>query len=358
MVNAQGRPPRIISLPPLKALPSSTIKHLETLPEYADTLRKFPELARRQRQLDDSAPYQKAPLYQMFECWIEKQYDKDYYEMNAEGEVDKSRLGTLTLEPHGMPPMGVLIPNYKQPEADLVKPVLFCIEGRFYSVYGDCQVAGHVPIKGYPDDLAALRYAGNSLYACSKELSPPLQSCGVGKDGVIWLADLEGHVAFFRTKSTDFIRSCTAIAGAVRLLIPRDNRTDSVFAFDTEKKVFREYQVAIGEKVVVTPATLTLPSDAGQVLYSDAEQVVFLAADRVVVQPRKVGEKERALSLGLGKNEKVWEGLCLPKTKEVAMLVGPALQLSEKLPEYSKLSETNKSWDNMRLHVVKLLADK
>jgi len=141
-------------------------------------------------------------------------------------------------------------------------------------------------------------------------------------------------------------------------LIPRDNRTDSVFAFDTEKKVFREYQVAIGEKVVVTPATLTLPSDAGQVLYSDAEQVVFLAADRVVVQPRKVGEKERALSLGLGKNEKVWEGLCLPKTKEVAMLVGPALQLSEKLPEYSKLSETNKSWDNMRLHVVKLLADK
>jgi hypothetical protein len=362
-LDASGKPLRILKLPELMAVPWGLIKRLEASPEIAKTLRKFPDLTERQRQIDDSdsglvdrfrSVSPAIPLYQMFDRWIEKAYYADFFEINADGKEAKSRLGVLTQRSYSEPPRGTLQPDYKQPQADLVRPVLFCIGGQFFSVFGDCQVAGHVPLKDYPDDLAALRYAGNPLYACSKELPPPLQSCGVDTEGVIWLADLEGHVAFFKSKSSEFVRQCTTIEGASRLLIPRDNQTRSVFAFAAGKKAFLEHQMEVGGKATSPSDAMTLPTDTQRVLLSDAQRVVFLTADKAVVLARGAGKKEQSVALKIGKDEKVWEALYLPKTNEVAMLVGPAPQLSEKLPEYSKLDEARKSWDNLRLHVVTL----
>ena len=347
-------------------MPMGPISRLETNQEYAKVFRKFPDLVKRQREIDERGPagfrtgrgyrsfWPPLPIYQMYDLWLAWGLSEEYLEIGADGKMVKIRLGPLTMRTYNTPPMGVLMRDYKQPEADLVKPVLFCIDDRFYSVYGDCQVAGHVPVEGYPDDLAALRYAGNPLYACSKELPPPLQSCGVDKEGVIWLADREGHVAFFRTKSLDFVRKCTAIEGVTRLLIPRDNQSRAMFAFNGEKKVFQEYQVEVGGEPTVPAAPRVLPSDTGHVLYCDAERVVFLTTDSAVIWQGNTDDTKLSTSLKLEKGAVVWDAVYLAKMNQVALLSAPISQPLEEIGEYGKLEEVERSWDNLKLSVLTL----
>lgn len=361
--DARGNPVKPdIPLPKLKTVPTGPITRLETDPYCAETLRKYPDLRERQRRLDAANPPfamgsllggPAVPLYQMFDQWLGvSSVYVEYYETNMDGKTVKSPLGRLSLPPYDEPPVGVWKPSYKQPRADLAKPILLYVNGRYYSVYGDCQLAEHVPVKGFPENLAAFRYAGNPIYACSEELPAALQSCGVDKDGVIWLADIEGHIAFFRTKTSDFAPAWATIEKAKQVLVPRNNVSQCVFALDDKTGLFQEYHVEVGGKASAPVNPRALPAEATCVLYCDAARVVFLTADKCTVRVRNGDDKEQLLSPGLGKDEKVWEGVYLSKTNEVRLLVGPVPQVPGKFPEYAELGETRKSWDHMRLLVV------
>jgi len=259
--------------------------------------------------------------------------------------------------------MGVRPPDdYVQLRADLAKAMLFHIEGAYYSIYGDCQVAKHVLIEGAsePGTLAALRYAGNPLYACSEELPPPLQSCGFDKDGVIWLADGEGHIALFRTKTLDFLQKCVTIGESTRILIPRNNQSQSVFAFDEKKSVFHEHRIDAEGKASAMSNGLVLPKETEMILFSDDSRVIFLTADSTIVSGRDTdGKKGKTYSvpLKLGKTDKVWEGLYSAREDKIALLVGPIPQFSKEKPEWTKLEETGKSWRQLRLVVVSTLPE-
>ena len=365
-LDAPGKPMNEVipfsALPQLKAVPAGSISRLEGVPYYAETFRRYPDLVKRQRQLDGPDPQRAfdgftgaTPLYQMFDQWLgARPPDVDYFEIDMDARKAKSRLGVLSLHPYSEPPMGVMRP-YKQPRADLAKPVLLCIDGRYYSIYGDCQVAQHVHVKGFPDNLAALRYAGNPIYACSEELPPVLQSCGVDKEGVIWVADMEGHIAFFSTGASEFVRKWAVVEGARRVLIPRNNQSQSVFALDAEKGVFQEYHVEGGGKVNAPAAPRVLPSETKHILHCDADQVVFLTADRALTWVRNADDRKQSISLKLGKEETVWEGIYLAKTNQACLLVGPVPQALGKNAEYGVLEETRKSWDQMRFLLVPMV---
>jgi len=373
---------RQIRFPEQKRVPVGTITHLEKISEYAETLRTYPELTERQRGLDTTDPGElterqrgldttdpgihfrfkdtpPTPLYQMFDrCLGLGPFSKECYVVDASRKPAKIALGPLLLPPYRFPPTGVARP-YEQPTADLVKPLLFRIDGQYYSVYGDCQVAKHVPVDGVPEALAAFRYAGNPLYACSQELPPWLQSCGADTGGVIWLADGDGHIAFFRTRSLDFIQRCITVAGSARVLIPRDNRSHSVFALNTDKAVFEEYHVDPAENIGAPANAVDLPDETQYVLFSDASQVVYLTGDKALACVRHALNKEkcRSVALNIGRTQKVWEGLYLDRKDEVVLLVGDVPQLSKEHPELSKLAQTRKSWDDMQLLVVPLSPD-
>ena len=354
-------------LPAETGVPIGTINRLERIPEYATIFRKYPNLTQRQRELDTKDPEiafrfkgaPPTPLYQMFERWLGVgSLGIEHYELRKGGKPIRSPLGVLFLPPYNLPPSGV-VRSYKQPKADLAKSLLFSIGGDFYSVYGDCQVAKHVPVKEMPDSLAALRYAGNPLYACSEGLPPCLQSCGVDSNGVLWVADGEGHIVLFRTGSSDFLQKCITVGKSQRVLIPRNNQSRSIFAFSSEKTVFQEYSVDAEGTAGIAADGLALPAETQYVLFSDASRVVFLTTDKVVVSKRDSSDKERmrSVALKLEKTEKVWEGLYLVKEEEIALLVGPTPQVLKDGSELFKLEETRKSWDSMKLIVVSVLPE-
>lgn len=346
-----------VQLPRLEGVPVGNMGRLEQRPEYAARFREYPLLAKRQRELEADREAsilflldRQLPIYQIFDQWIgAPEGGLKYYETDARGLTKRLDLGLLRIAaaPYRQPTMGIQPPaDYKQPRADLVKPLLFFVNGDYYSVYGDCQLARHVPVEGAPDRPAAFRYAGNPLYACSQELPPGLQSCGVDNEGHIWLVDFEGHIAFFNTKTLEFGQKCAVIDGVKEVLIPRDNQSRSMFAFSKDAGAFQEFRLDADEKVVTPAMRRTLPAAATHVLYCDDEIVVFLTSDTAVLVTRGA---ERSVALGIEKAEKVWEGLFLPTTGDVCLLVAPFPLADAHLPEAAKLEETEKSWNNMRL---------
>lgn len=352
----QGRPVKqAIPLPKLEGVFASAIERMEANPRFAEDLQKYPDLLERQRQLDAADPgffarfggVPVTPLVQMFDRWLGgTAFSRDYYEIADTETPIKSALQILTLPAYIETSFSEMPLPYRQPDADFTKPMLFFIDGKYYSVFGDCQVAKHVAIEGFPDNLAALRYAGNPLYARSETLPPALQSVGVDRGGVVWLADIEGHVAFFDTKTREFARRCAQIDGAARLLIPRANLTQSVFAFSDARQSFEEFGVEPGEKIAIPANRRTLAAGTIQVLYSGLDRLVSLTADKAVWQAE--GE-ERTVALPIKQGEKVWEALYLPATDEVCLLVGLFPKPLSEIHELARLDECRKSWDSMRV---------
>jgi hypothetical protein len=350
-VGVDTNKPIELRLPKLEGVPATYIDNLEKNPQFAPRLKKFPALTKRQREMDGPPSNRSGrlfsdvrPIYQMYDQFIGGgiSLSAELYEVDMNGNKIRSPLGALTVAPYGRPPMGKLTP-YKHPKADLIKPILVYIDGQYYSVYGDTQVAQHVPAEAYPDSLAALRYAGNPLFACSEELPPALQSCGVGSNGVIWLVDEEGHIAFFSTKTKEFIQEVSTVDGVIRILIPRENLSASLFAFSDAKKVLQEYHVEIGAKpsIATTTNSRSLPAEALQVCYCDREKIVFVTAAAVIVQGAGK-EGTRATHVEMTDNEQIIEGVYLPQLNKVCLL------LAKKPKNEDYPNEIGRSWQTMR----------
>lgn len=241
--------------------------------------------------------------------------------------------------------MGIFDPDYRQPQADFVKPFLLCIGDTFYSVYGDCQVAEHIPVKTESGkrQLGAMCYAGNLLYAVSKELPPAMQSCGIYQERMVWVGDMEGHVVLYLAEERRYIRKVVTVPGVERLLIPRRNETGSLFAFDERAKLFREHLVESPDSDPATkPGQRELPQDLIQILFCDSRSVVACSAREILVQAVPDAHVRRQ-TVDMGEDETIIEGVYVPQKKTVGLLIGRRV-----VPSKFNVLEVQKSWEEMR----------
>ncbi len=335
------------SLPSMPSVPSGRIDTQEIerwkdrpSPFYTEHLSKYPELVSREKELwksesDRSTHLRRYyrprpfPRYQAAPEWIDFGVfrGQEMYKTDLEaGEMSKiiPRLGALRKgRPYFRRPVSSLtMLDVRQPRADMIKPFLFYAGDRFYSVYGDTQVAEHVPVEDHPEYLAALRHPGNILYGYSEELPPALQACGMDGDGYLWLADLEGHIAFFNTNTNEFIQKILRKEDADRVRIARDNCSSSVFISKGEDKEFKEYSVRISaDPAFSTPTGLRrrLPANTEQILYSDRNKVIAVFGEGELL---KLKDRElQYLSSGAPHDEYIVEGLYNPDTGVASLLV-------------------------------------
>ena len=343
------------------------IDKLEFFNEKKETialLKKFHYLVQRQKELEENGTYDEQfsrhlPVQQMITDWIVHGYlPEPIKHITIQGKLIDNRLGGLLLYTSKIPPMGIFNPDYRQPSSDLSKAYLFQTDGRFFSIYGDTQLAEHVPLLDYPGRKGALRYAGNPLYAVSKELPPGLQTCGIDEKGVIWLADVEGHVAFFNINTKEFEPTTVNFHDVLKLKIPRDNFSSSIFVWNNASKMYVEKVLAPDR--TVTSKQRELPADTVQVLHSDSSKVVYVTHEEAVlmsynatesrrvkfstthIQPPERELKNRMLTPDI----KVMEGVYFEKSREVAALI------ANRPNNESYLWDVRASWKNMHLITV------
>ena len=326
---------------------------MERVPAYRALFAKHPELSGRQRQLEqrfgsvgDALGWNSQPIGQAFDRWIGAGHgSSSFHVADRQGGTEPMSFGTLLPRDMRWPPMGVYDPDYRQPRADFVKPALLSIDGTFYSVYGDCQVAEHIPVKTETGEkqLGAMCYAGNLLYAASEELPPAMQSCGVYRDRMIWVGDLEGHVVLYLAKERKYVRKVVTVAGAERLLIPRRNDTGSVFTFDARRKVFREHLVESPDSdPVVRRGRRELPGDVRQILFCDERSVVVCSEKEILVRDAPDADLRRQ-AVDIRPDEMIVEGVYLPQKREICLLIGRKV-----VPDNFNVLEVRKSWQDMR----------
>ena len=214
-----ARASEIVDRPALQM--GSRMARMERVPAYRALFAKHPELSGRQRQLEqrfgsvgDALGWDSQPIGQAFDRWIGAGHgSSSFHVADRQGGPEPMSFGTLLPREMRWPPMGVHDPDYRQPRADFVKPALLSIGDTFFSVYGDCQVAEHIPVKTETGEkqLGAMCYAGNLLYAVSEELPPAMQSCGVYGNRMIWVGDLEGHVVLYLAKERKYVRKVVTV---------------------------------------------------------------------------------------------------------------------------------------------------
>ncbi len=283
------------------------------------------------------------PRFQAVPEWVNYSgvFQAEMYEIDLrkwEASELIPRLGALRKrEPYFRRPVSVRIaPDVKQPRADMIKPFLFYAGNRFYSVYGDTQVAEHVTVDDHPEYLAALRHPGNILYGYSEELPPALQACGMDGNGYLWLADIEGHIAFFNTNTNEYVQEVLRKKDADRVRIARDNRSSSVFISRGYGEQFEEYSVRIGDDLaflappmqralattgefIEVPANRRLPANTEQILYSNRSKVIAVVGDGGLLKLK--GGRRQYLSSGAPHDEYIVEGLYNPDTGIASLLV-------------------------------------
>ncbi|MDX9979831.1 MAG: hypothetical protein RBU25_07250 [Lentisphaeria bacterium] len=326
---------------------------MEEIPEYAELFAKHPELHLRQKAFDSCVAYDPdtyrgcpSPIDQVFDRWIGGWYGWEFYHAtNRAGETEEMPFGTLLPLLKREPPMGIFDPDYRQPQADFVKPFLLCIGDTFYSVYGDCQVAEHIPVKTESGQrqLGAMCYAGNLLYAVSRELPPATQSCGIYQDRMVWVGDMEGYVVLYLAEERRYIRRVVIVPGVARLLIPRRNETGSLFAFDEDAKLFKEHLVESPESNPTTkPGQRELPQDLKQILFCDSRNVVACSAREILVQTAP-NARVRRQAVDMREDETIVEGVYVPQKRTVGLLIGRRVD-----PSRFNVLEVQKSWEEMR----------
>ena len=306
------------------------------------------------------------PLWQLTDQWV-RDSTLPYAVYTLHGKQKKpipNNFGELWHEKlYSWPPVGAYEPDYRQPSADLIKAFLFNISGKEFSVYGDTQIAEHVLLPNPKGQKGARRYAGNPIYAASEELPPGLQTCGVDANGNIWMADIEGHIAFFNTTTKEYTPKTLMIGGTTKLRIPRENASGSVFVFDDKENRYQEHAASPGGNAVAKDRHV--PADTVQILFCNAQKIVYVTNAEVVLQARDVKDSRR-LALGIEKghpspldddglwmvpvspNEKVVEGVYVDTIGEVALLIA-------KIPRNETyLEDVQDSWKTMRVELLDL----
>jgi len=378
------------ALPRLFMPANPAVEGKEEHPLYAELFEKYPLLTKRQREVDQDKSLVSMgrglrhanPLYQMRDRWIRARRGGDFHEMDMDGRIiRRSRISSL-LEMHlygknridiramisaewqsftervkqkvsELDDLEMSIPAfeppiYKHPSADFRHAQLFYINGSFYSVYGDTQVAKHVSIEGHPDHLGARRYAENLLYAYSEELPPALQSCGVDGHAFIWLADIEGHMVFFDTKSKEFIQEVVVFEDATSILIPENNLSFSVFVFKEDNDIFQEYHIEVGADPVVEKGNRSISPNVQMVLYSDGDKIVYVTSEEAVIITEDSPDG-RSMCLNLPEKKRIMEGVYLPEFSKVCLLIADKPQDPDCVFDVRE-----QSWETKRIHQLNL----
>lgn len=336
----------------LETIPRSRIKNKNDDPKLNEKKKKFRKLTERIIKLEEKEPKDDWVSYEKHELLLEQMCDRWlgispdtalYYEVDMAGKKVKSNIGALALPMYNWPPINVLNVPYKQTKADFIKPKLFSINGQFYSVLGDTQVAHHEPVIAGSERLASLILAGNPLYYCSDEIPPELQSCGKDLNGYIWLSDSDGHIAFYNTKIQEYVQNIVVVNGARRILIPGDNKLLALFARIDSQKDYLEYHVNYDRVPEVTLATnaRVIPADTKQILFCDLEKIVFLTEDAVKVV--ETGKDIKIIPIQKASDDAILEGVFVPELSKIYLL------LTKKPVSSSDVFDVRRNWDNGRI---------
>ncbi len=246
--------------------------------------------------------------------------------------------------------------------ADAVKPSILNINDTYYSIYGDCSVVIHFYNTIWKENLIAIAPSDNLLFAVHYLKPPPtLQSCGVDANNVIWLADVEGNMAFFDTKKNIYLSYVARCGKNNKIRIPRRNQSSSIFVFDNSHYVEcfvpspDSVNISSLKKIndiptlEITPNQqgISLPADTFQVLCSDTEKIVYITGKQAVINHRSNAENIE-VNFDLKKNEIPVEGVFDETQQKVYLLA------RHKAKDENDVFQVRKTWDNMRLLTIDL----
>jgi hypothetical protein len=225
--------------------------------------------------------------------------------------------------------------------ADTIKPKLFFHGGTYYSVYGDTQLAGHIPV-GDGNLRCAFRYAGNPIYVVTRSFPATLQSAGIDDNGIIWVADRQGNLAFFDTARNEYLSDGLSFSESAEcILIPRKNLSSSLFICEKASGRFVEktLDLLLLQEGGTTQAR-HLPPNTSHVLYCSGSRLISIAGAEIVVRDRGEVLTKR---IELKANENILEAVYDEHRSEVLLLIA-----NNTNPAHYPV-ETLRSWISSRL---------